>query len=128
MLKKKREYAVGYGKPPEATRFKSGQSGNPKGRPRGTRNLATDLHEELYETITVREGTATKAISKQRAMVKSLMNAALKGDTRATAQVTALIDRYMDKVEREKAEQVLGEEDQAILARFQARSRRDRGD
>jgi hypothetical protein len=125
---KRKEYAVGYGKPPEATRFKAGQSGNPKGRPRGTRNLATDLHEELNETITVREGTATKAISKQRAMVKSLMNAALKGDTRATAQVTALIERYTDKVEREKAEQVLGAEDQAILQRFQARARRDRGD
>jgi hypothetical protein len=118
---KKKEYAVGYGKPPQATRFKSGQSGNPSGRPKGTRNLATDLHEELNEKITVREGTATRSISKQRGMVKSLMNAALKGDMRAVAQVTALMDRYMDKVEREKAEQTLGAEDEAILARFQAR-------
>jgi hypothetical protein len=125
---KKKEYAVGYGKPPQATRFKSGQSGNPSGRPKGTRNLATDLHEELNEKITVREGTATRSISKQRAVVKSLMNAALKGDTRATAQITALIDRYMEKVEREKAEQVLGAEDQAILERFQARTRRGGGD
>jgi hypothetical protein len=125
---KKKEYSVGYGKPPQATRFKSGQSGNPSGRPKGTRNLATDLHEELNEKITVREGTATRSISKQRAVVKSLMNAALKGDTRATAQITALIDRTMEKVEREKAEQVLGAEDQAILERFQARARRDGGD
>jgi Family of unknown function (DUF5681) len=125
---KKKEYAVGYGKPPQATRFKAGQSGNPSGRPKGTRNLATDLHEELNEKITVREGTATRSISKQRAVVKSLMNAALKGDTRATAQITALIDRYMEKVEREKAEQVLGAEDQAILERFQARTRRGGGD
>jgi hypothetical protein len=125
---KGRDYEVGYGKPPQATRFKKGQSGNPKGRPKGTRNLATDLHEELNEKITVREGTATRAISKQRAMVKSMMNAALKGDMRAAGQITALIDRYMDKVERETAEQILGAEDEAILARFQARRRRGDGD
>jgi hypothetical protein len=124
---KRRDYEVGYGKPPRATRFKPGQSGNPQGRPSGTRNLATDLHDELNEKITVREGTATRAISKQRAMVKSMMNAALKGDMRAVAQITALMDRYMDKVEREKAEQTLGAEDEAILARFQARRRRGDG-
>jgi hypothetical protein len=125
---KKKDYVVGYRKPPQATRFKAGQSGNPKGRPKGTRNLATDLHEELNEKITVCEGTATKSISKQRAMVKSMTNAALKGDMRAVAQITALIDRYMDKVERETAEQVLGAEDEAILARFHARRRRGNGD
>lgn len=125
---KRRDYEVGYGKPPQATRFKAGKSGNPQGRPKGTRNLATDLHEELNEKITVREGTATRAISKQRAMVKSMMNAALKGDMRAVAQITALMDRYMDKVEREKVEQTLGAEDEAILARFQARRRRGDGD
>ena len=76
----------------------------------------------------MREGTATRAISKQRAMVKSMMNAALKGDMRAVAQITALMDRYMDKVEREKVEQTLGAEDEAILARFQARRRRGDGD
>jgi hypothetical protein len=118
---KRRDYELGYGKPPQATRFKQGQSGNPNGRPKGTRNLATELQEELNEKITVREGMATRAISKQRAMVKSMMNAALKGDMRAVAQITALMDRYMDKVEREKAEQTLGAEDEAILARFQAR-------
>ena len=128
MLKKKKDYEVGYRKPPRATQFKAGQSGNPKGRPKGTRNLATDLHEELNEKITVREGTATRAISKQRAIVKSMMNAALKGDMRAVAQITALTERYMEKVERETAEQILDAEDEAILARFQVRRRRGDGD
>ena len=40
------DYEVGYKKPPIHTRFKPGVSGNPKGRPKGTKNLATDLAEE----------------------------------------------------------------------------------
>ncbi len=42
-------YDVGYRKPPKHTRFKPGQSGNPRGRPKGTKNLKTDLIEELGE-------------------------------------------------------------------------------
>jgi hypothetical protein len=68
-----KEYTVGYRKPPQATRFKPGQSGNPKGRPKGSPNLATDLSTELGELITVREGGAAQRVSKQRALIKSLM-------------------------------------------------------
>ena len=49
-------YEVGYRKPPKATQFKQGQSGNPHGRPKGTKNLKTDLIEELGEHITLSEG------------------------------------------------------------------------
>ena len=82
-----RSSGVGYGKPPEATRFKPGKSGNPKGRPKGSLNLATDLSAELGEQITVREGGRQHRISKQRALVKSLMAKALQGDVRAFGQL-----------------------------------------
>jgi len=75
-----REYQVGYRKPPKATRFKPGQSGNPKGRPKGSPNLASDLSAELGEQITVREGGEAQRVSKQRALIKSLMAKALQGD------------------------------------------------
>ncbi|MFG1261012.1 DUF5681 domain-containing protein [Xanthobacter flavus] len=56
MAKKRTDYEVGYRKPPVHARFKKGQSGNPKGRCKGTQNLATDFGEELGERIRVREG------------------------------------------------------------------------
>jgi hypothetical protein len=82
---------VGYRAPPKATRWKPGQSGNPKGRPKGSLNLATDLSAELGEQITVHDDGKPRRITKQRALVKSLMAKALQGDVRAT---TALLSLY----------------------------------
>ena len=69
----KNGYQVGYGKPPKNSQFKPGQSGNPKGRPKGAKNLSTELLEELQEQVKVSEDGKQKTISKQRAMIKSLM-------------------------------------------------------
>ena len=115
------DYEVGYGKPPKHTQFKPGESGNPKGRPKGTKNLATDLSEELAEKIVVNEGGRQLKISKQRAMIKSLLAKALKGDTRAaTVLLKLLIDAEQATTRNEVAE-TLSEDDQAILARFAER-------
>src|SRR5262249_42455656 len=73
-------YKIGYGKPPKGTQFKKGTSGNPKGRPKGSLNLSTDLAAELSEQITLREGGRSRRVSKQRALIKSLLSKALQGD------------------------------------------------
>jgi hypothetical protein len=86
------EYKIGYGKPPKSGQFKRGRSGNPKGRPKGSQKLATDLAAELNEQITVRE---SRRVSKQRALIKSLMAKALQGDVRANAAVLALYARVI---------------------------------
>ncbi len=91
-----KEYEVGYGRPPKHGQFKKGESGNPRGRPKGTKNLKTDLLEELGEAVVVKEGDRTIRTSKQRAMVKSLVARTLKGDTRAAAQLISLVFRYVD--------------------------------
>jgi hypothetical protein len=87
------DYKVGYGKPPQATQFKRGRSGNPEGRRKGSLNLVTDLSAELSEKITVREAGRPRRVSKQRALIKSLMAKALQGDVRASAAVLALYAR-----------------------------------
>ncbi len=57
------DYEVGYKKPPPQSRFRKGRSGNPKGRPKATKNFKTDLMEELRERILLREGTTRKRVS-----------------------------------------------------------------
>jgi hypothetical protein len=112
-----RRSGVGYGKPPEATRFKPGQSGNPRGRPKGSRNLATDLAAELGEQITVREAGRPRRISKQRALIKSLMAKGLQGDVRATAALLALYARVIAEPPEDET-RPLEEDELVILHRF----------
>jgi hypothetical protein len=113
-------YRVGYGKPPKAKQFKRGRSGNPKGRPKGSLNLATDLTAELGEHITVREDGRSRKVSKQRALIKSLMAKALQGDVRATAALLALYARVITEVPEGQDEPIHTEELQ-ILRRFAPR-------
>lgn len=84
------DYAVGYGKPPQHSRFQPGQSGNPKGRPKGSLNLAMALNRALREKVTVVEHGRSRQITKLDAAVKGLVNRAVKGDAKAMQQMLAL--------------------------------------
>ena len=112
-----RKHNVGYGNPPRANQFRKGQSGNPKGRPKGSLNLATDLATELAETITVREDGQPRRVSKQRALLKTLMAKALKGDVKATAALLALYARVIVEHPDDTSHEIEADELQ-ILRRF----------
>ena len=114
-------YKVGYMKPPSHTRFKKGQSGNPKGRPRGTKNIKTDLQEEVEEQVIVREGSSERRISKQRAVVKTQFAKAIKGDDRAARTVLDMICRVLGVGDEEGHDTSLSEDDRAIIKGFEAR-------
>jgi len=86
----KGDYQVGYGRPPDSTRFKKGQSGNPRGRPKGAKNIATYLGEILEQRISVREGDKVRKMSKVEAMLHGLVLKAMKGDTKALSSMIAL--------------------------------------
>jgi uncharacterized protein DUF5681 len=121
-----RPSGVGYGKPPAATRFKAGKSGNPRGRPKGSGNLATDLCAELSEQITVREGGQPRRISKQRALIKSLIATALQGDVRATTALLALYARIIAEPPEDK-DRPLEDDELLIIRRFGSRLFKSRG-
>ena len=115
-------YGVGYGRPPQHTRFQPGQSGNPKGRPKGTINLKTDLMEELSERISVSEGGKPKKLSKQRALLKSLVAKAItKSDARAANILLNLMVRLFEISAEAREDDLISEDDLAILDNFIAR-------
>ena len=80
----------GYGKPPTAARFKKGQSGNPAGRPRGSKSLMTHLGDTLAEKIQVREGDKVRVMSKGKAVAAKLVNGGLKGEIGALRKLVDL--------------------------------------
>ena len=94
MRKKKRSnYQVGYMKPPRATQFKPGQSGNPNGRPKGkAMSFAESIEKELQATIIANEGGTPRRMSKLEAIAKQQTNKALRGDHKATELLIRAIE------------------------------------
>ena len=84
------KYQVGFQRPPRHTQFRKGTSGNPKGRPRDSKNLATELEEALGEKVAIVENGRRRKITKRCAMIKQLVNKAASGDLRASRQLTDL--------------------------------------
>ena len=77
------DYDTGFGKPPTTARFQKGESGNPTGRPKGSRALRTDVKEVLDLEVQVQLPSGGHTVSMQQAMVLSMAAKAAKGDTRA---------------------------------------------
>lgn len=85
-------YEVGYCKPPAASRFKPGRSGNPRGRPKGTKNkhpalweerLKSTILTEAYRSVKIRDGNKDVTLSMAQAIARSVAVSAAKGNVRA---------------------------------------------
>jgi hypothetical protein len=84
-------YTVGYCRPPMHSRFKPGQSGNRKGRPRGRKNMRTILDNVLQQPVTIHEGGKPRTVTKKEALLLKWVHAALANDPKAAAVVFPLL-------------------------------------
>jgi len=112
------DYRVGYGRPPRQHQFKTGHSGNPKGRPKGAKNEETILNNLLNRKIEIREAGRARKITVLEAMFLRFTEAALKGDAKAA---TFLLNRYRPPEADEASMNELTREDEEILDAFTRR-------
>ena len=113
------DYEVGYGKPPRRNQFQKGKSGNPKGRPKGSKNFKTDFAEESQAKVFVVEGGVRKAVTKQRASIMGLFAKAMKGDVPAQKEVARQSND--DQGEAGGEEEARDTDDEAIVEAFAKR-------
>lgn len=106
---------VGYGRPPRHSQFKAGQSGNPKGRPRGKRNMSSLLGDVLAQPVTVTANGKRKRVSSETAMLLRLREKALGGDIRALNMLLSLRAIHIPDAEGSTDHRLMAAEDIAIL-------------
>ena len=100
-------YDVGYGKPPLHTRLRNGQSGNPKGRSKGTKNFATIFMTAMRQSVTITENGKRKKISKLAAAVTQLANDAARGDKKSIQVAFALLQAFEPTIEAQRPQVIV---------------------
>jgi hypothetical protein len=83
---------VGYRNPPLGSRFRKGQSGNPKGRPRGRRS-ELPYEAVLGQEVIIRENGRERRVTAAEAFILQLTKRGLDGDS---AAARAAIDAIGD--------------------------------
>ena len=109
---------VGYGKPPKRSQFRRGESGNPTGRPKGTKNLVTLLEKSLQEKVVINENGVRKKITKGEAAIKQLVNKATLGDLAAFRLLSALVTSAGSTGPADPGNGAPAESDQKIMKRL----------
>ena len=85
-------YEVGYGKPPKQSQFKAGQSGNPKGRPKGARSLFALLREDLHRKVQLGENGKVTTVTRAEAVVRRVVADTLGGKASQTRLLFSLLE------------------------------------
>jgi hypothetical protein len=113
-----RHYAIGYAKPPTASQFKPGQSGNPKGRPKGRKNFKTLIRNAMTAKISIQENGRNKQVSKLEGVVLRQIQSALQGDDKsamAVMKIASQLNLLDDVGDNAPVEAPLSANDERIL-------------
>jgi hypothetical protein len=113
-----KDYEVGYGRPPVATRFKPGDVGNPRGRPKKRKTVGQTIQEALMTRVTIAENGRSKSVTAEEVIIRNLVHAAARRDMRAIQLLFALRDRYQDSAETTFDPAELAAEDRKIIADY----------
>jgi len=100
------DYKVGYGRPPQHTRFRKGQSGNPRGRPKGCKSFFSVLEAQLRQRVSVRRNGREISMALPDLMFARLFQQAVTGDLKAMA----LAVKLMKELAEHQAAQALAAE------------------
>ena len=122
------EYEVGYGKPPRHTRFKKGQSGNPQGRPKGSKNLTTLLGEALNEPVIVAENGGRRKITMREAIIKQLVKRSATADLRAIKILLDMVRDIEGQIEPAFESRAFTEADEKVIEQLRARFSKRKSD
>jgi hypothetical protein len=114
----RKDYEVGYGRPPKHSRFPKGRSGNPKGPRKGSRALKTDLDEALRATLTINVAGKKRRGTAQALSMYALAIKAATGDLRAAKLLADLVMTVFGPGDRGGTEAKLSKHDEELLDRL----------
>jgi hypothetical protein len=107
--------------------FVKGQSGNPRGRAPGAKNMKTLLTKALNELVVVTDNGGRRKVSKREAIITQLVNRSAKADFKAIQILLGMIRDIESDTDPHSSDPTFTEADQQIIQRLQARFRGEKG-
>jgi hypothetical protein len=96
------EPKIGRGHPPVQARFPKGTSGNPKGRPKGSKNLGTVMMDAAHGPVTIEHNGKTRKVTAIHATALRLAQDAASGNAKATAKFLDWVDKIESRAAARK--------------------------
>jgi|GEM_PF-1269614 len=112
--RQERDYEVGYGKPPKGTQFEKGRSGNPKGRPKGSRNKGLIIRNIMDRKVAVRENGKDRKITVFEALTEKMVAKALNGSMNDQVKLVQLVEKHAPDMLADTPEPI----DRSITVKF----------
>jgi len=125
------DYETGYKRPPKAHQFKPGQSGNPAGRHKGSKNLTKLVDRELEQRVTIMQNGQRVRVSKREAIAIQLVNNAMQMEAKVIKALLSIMDDISaqeDAKETERIKKSMSEEDRLLLQRILGQQDMERND